>query len=246
MTDPLSRRDFLHVTAAAGALVSLAPPGGVAAQAGRAIPAPPFEPVRPGWFDTPMRWAQLTLVENDPGQFDAQFWLDYFRRIKADAACLSAGGIVAYYPTNVPLHHRSDALGTSDPFGTLVKGCRALGMRVIARTDPHAAREEVRAAHPDWIAAGRRRPANPPLGERRPVGHLRARTLQLRVHGPGPSRDRHHLQGRRRLHQPVGAAGRVPLHPLPAELQGRDRSRTAARPRPIRRAASSWRGGRPG
>ena len=44
-----------------------------------------------------MRWAQLTLVENDPGQFDPQFWLDYFRRIHADAACLSAGGVVAYY-----------------------------------------------------------------------------------------------------------------------------------------------------
>ncbi len=64
-----------------------------------------------------MRWAQLTLVENDPGRFDPQFWLDYFRRLHADAATLSAGGIVAYYPTQVPLHHRSAWLGQSDPFG---------------------------------------------------------------------------------------------------------------------------------
>ncbi|PYR89763.1 MAG: hypothetical protein DMF84_23255 [Acidobacteria bacterium] len=115
-----------------------------------------------------MRWVQLTLVENDPGRFDAQFWLDYFRRLHADAATLSAGGIVAYYPTEVPLHHRSAWLGASDPFGTLVAGCRAMDMRVLARTDPHAARDEVRAAHPDWISVApdgepRRHWANPEL-----------------------------------------------------------------------------------
>ena len=27
------------------------------------------------WFNRPMRWAQLTLVENDPGHFDPDFWL---------------------------------------------------------------------------------------------------------------------------------------------------------------------------
>ena len=54
-----------------------------------------------------MRWAQLTLVEDDPGKFDVKFWLDYFKRTHSDAVCLSAGGCVAYYPTKVPLHHRS-------------------------------------------------------------------------------------------------------------------------------------------
>jgi hypothetical protein len=154
MPDTLSRRDFLNVTAGAGAYATLGVPRSDIDQAGaQAPPWPPFEEVRPGWFDKPMRWAQLTLVENDPGRFDPQFWLDYFRRIKADAACLSAGGIVAYYPTEIPLHHRSSALGSSDPFGALVSGCRKLGMHVIARTDPHAARDDVRAAHSDWIAA---------------------------------------------------------------------------------------------
>src|SRR2546421_3197161 len=105
-----------------------------------------------GWFDRPMRWAQLTLVENDPGRYDPKFWLDYFRRIHADAACLSAGGCVAYYPTKIPLHWRSPTMRDTDPFGELVAGCRKLNMVVIARTDPHAVHQDVYDAHPDWIA----------------------------------------------------------------------------------------------
>lgn len=105
-----------------------------------------------GWFDRPMRWAQLTLVENDPGRYDAKFWLDYFKRTHSDAACLSAGGCVAYYPTKIPLHYRSAWMGDTDPFGELLAGCRKLNMIVIARTDPHAVHEEVHQAHPDWIA----------------------------------------------------------------------------------------------
>lgn len=109
-------------------------------------------PAAPSWIDKPMRWAQLTLVEDDPGKFDPQFWLDYFKRTRSDAVCLSAGGCVAYYPTKIPLHHRSQWLGNSDPFGELVAGCRKLGMVVIARTDPHATYDDVQPAHPDWIA----------------------------------------------------------------------------------------------
>src|SRR5215472_14761336 len=104
------------------------------------------------WFDRPMRWAQLTLVENDPGRYDPKFWLDYFARTHSDGACLSAGGCVAYYPTKVPLHYRSKWMGDTDPFGELVAGCRKLGMTVLARTDPHAAHQDVYDAHLDWIA----------------------------------------------------------------------------------------------
>jgi beta-galactosidase GanA len=59
---------------------------------------------------------------------------------------------VAYYPTKVPLHYRSQFLGDRDAFGELVAGCRKLGMNVVARTDPHAAHQDVYDAHPDWIA----------------------------------------------------------------------------------------------
>src|SRR3954469_19959850 len=168
MSRSLSRRSFLQVTVGAGAFASTREGSGQRPEA-RASHAPVAQHQRTtGWFDTPMRWVQLTLVENDPGRFDPQFWLDYFRRLHADAATLSAGGIVAYYQTDVPLHHRSAWLGTSDPFGALVEGCRAMGMRILARTDPHAVRDQVRAAHPDWISVTRdgeprRHWANPEL-----------------------------------------------------------------------------------
>jgi putative glycosyl hydrolase-like family 6 (GHL6) protein/glycosyl hydrolase family 42 (putative beta-galactosidase) len=145
--DSLSRRGFLKTVAAAGgagvALCNLEL--SLPAQEGPATASP-------AWVDRAMRWAQLTLVEDDPGKFDPQFWLDYFQRTHSDAVCLSAGGCVAYYPTQVPFHHRSAWLRDSDPFGALVAGCRKLGMVVIARTDPHATYDDVHDAHPDWIA----------------------------------------------------------------------------------------------
>src|SRR5215471_12893126 len=163
----LSRRAFLIAGGFAGAVARgtatlgkrslgrliLRDPGGSALAAGPEAQAPGLvAPHSPSWVDKPMRWAQLTLVEDDPGKFDLRFWLDYFRRTRSDAVCLSAGGCVAYYPTRITLHHRSRWLGDTDPFGELVAGCRKLGMVVIARTDPHATYDDVHDAHPDWIA----------------------------------------------------------------------------------------------
>lgn len=119
-------------------------------------------------FNNAMRWAQLALVESDPGNYDPEFWLDYFKKIHAQGALLSAGGIVAFYPTVIPLHHRSDWLKDRDVLGELVEGCRKMNMSVILRTDPHAARQNVVDAHPDYIhvtADGQKRKhwANPEL-----------------------------------------------------------------------------------
>ncbi|WP_373330760.1 alpha-amylase family protein [Salmonirosea aquatica] len=120
------------------------------------------------WLDGPMRWAQLAFVERDPGHYDPDFWLAYFKRIHADGALLSAGGVVAFYPTEIPLHHRSQYMGDADTLGYLVEGCKKLGMKIMLRTDPHATRQGTFDAHPDWIAVTadghkRRHWANPDL-----------------------------------------------------------------------------------
>jgi len=135
----MNRREFVQATVASAMLPFGARPqtNNNAAQA--------------GWYDRPMRWAQVAFVEDDPGNYDLQFWLDYFKRLHVDAACLSAGGCVAFYPTKIPMHYRSKFLGTRDPFGDFVNGCRDLGMNVIGRTDPHAVHQDIYDAHPDWI-----------------------------------------------------------------------------------------------
>ena len=145
----MNRRELLKITGTASATVALGRTSWL--QLDAAELSAQAEPA-PSWIERPMRWAQLTLVEDDPGKFDPQFWLDYFKRTRSDAVCLSAGGCVAYYPTKVPFHHRSAWLGERDVLGELIAGCRKAGMVVIARTDPHATYDDARAAHPDWIA----------------------------------------------------------------------------------------------
>src|SRR6188472_3707597 len=104
MNPALSRREFLQRSSAAATIFWA---GGMSVCFGQAAPARPA----PSWCDKPMRWGQLTLVEDDPGKYDPQFWLEYFERTHCDAVCLSAGGCVAYYPTRIPLHHRSQWMG---------------------------------------------------------------------------------------------------------------------------------------
>jgi hypothetical protein len=166
-----SRREFVKDSALA-ATASVLPARAVHTFFGesastQAAHKPAFEV---NWYNRPMRWAQLAFVEDDPGNYDPQFWLDYFRSVHADAACLSAGGVVAFYPTELPLQKRSPWLGDRDAFGDLMAGCRAMGMNIVARTDAHACWQKVYDAHPDWIrvdVAGQpvRHPSDPQYWE---------------------------------------------------------------------------------
>jgi hypothetical protein len=109
-------------------------------------------PDAPLWTHAVMRWMQVAFTEDNPENADIDFWLALFRKCHAEGVCLSAGGCIAFYPSRLPLQHRAKFLGDRDLFGEMVKGCRALGLRIIARVDPHAMAEEVFAAHPEWAA----------------------------------------------------------------------------------------------
>ncbi len=150
MNSSLTRREFLQTTTAAGATAAIThlTPSLLWAQPASTGASAPV----PAWAAKPMRWAQLTLVEDDPAHFDPAFWFDYFKRTRSEGVCLSGGGCVAYYPTQIPFHHRSAWLGDRDVLGELVTGCRNLNMSVLIRTDPHATYDDTKAAHPDWIA----------------------------------------------------------------------------------------------
>lgn len=146
-----SRRTFLKQAASLSAACAVGFNESSEAEAAGLFHQTPADVPAKAWYDRPMRWAQLNFVEDDPGHYDPGFWLDYFRRIHADAALLDAGGCVAFYPTKVPLHYRSRWLGNMDTFGELRAACGKLGMNVIARTDAHACHQDAYDAHPDWI-----------------------------------------------------------------------------------------------
>ena len=197
MQDDVSRRSFLRACGAAGATVAVG-------EAAPGLAAPPVA-AAPSWVDRPMRWAQLTLVEDDPGQFDLQFWLDYFRRTHSDAACLSAGGCVAYYPDRGPAPPPQPVPGRPRPVRRAGRAAAASwAWSCIARTDPHATYDDVHDGPSRLDRRRRRGPPAPPLGLARDVGHLRPGAVQLRVHDRGAPRDHDPLPGRRHLHQPLG------------------------------------------
>jgi hypothetical protein len=107
---------------------------------------------RDGWYEQAMRWGQVNINELDPQRFDLRWWIDYFQQCHLDGITVNAAGLVAYYPSQVPLHPRSRFLGPRDLFGEIVAAARKANLHVLARFDPSYQRAEFYAAHPDWFS----------------------------------------------------------------------------------------------
>ncbi|HEV2485871.1 MAG TPA: alpha-amylase family protein [Terracidiphilus sp.] len=136
----MNRRDFITVSAA-----SL-----IATSTGK-LSAEDLSPGKP-WYSTMLRCGQININEQDPLTMDAAAWMDYFASLKVDAVQLNGGGIMAFYPTKVPFHHRSEFLGSRDLFGEVVTAARKRNLRVVSRMDCNYAYEEAFNAHPEWFA----------------------------------------------------------------------------------------------
>lgn len=104
------------------------------------------------WYQRTYRWGQTNLTEVDPVRYDADWWRDYWRRTQIQGVIVNAGGIVAYYPSAFPLHHRAEFLGERDFFGEIAAAAREDGLVVVARMDSNRADEAFFLEHPDWFA----------------------------------------------------------------------------------------------
>ena len=74
---------------------------------------------------------------------------------ESNAVLVNGGGIIAFYPTRVPYHHRSQFLGSRDVLGEMVVGAKKRGIRVVARMDCNLAYQEALEAHPEWFERNR-------------------------------------------------------------------------------------------
>ena len=142
------RRNFLKNTSLAAAtlaipdIVSAANPYGIDNKSPDALP----------WYKRVTRWGQVNITEKDPSQYDIGWWRKFWKRTQTNGVIVNAGGIVAYYPTRIPLHYQPEYLQGRDLFGDLCKAAHEDGIAVFARMDSNRANEEFYKAHPDWFA----------------------------------------------------------------------------------------------
>jgi hypothetical protein len=129
----VTRRDFVQTT--------------LVVSAAAAAPADPTP-----WYRRALRWGQTNITERDPPRYDIPWWRDYWKRTAVQGVIINAGGIVAYYPSNFPLHHRAEFLNGRDLYGELAQAAHEDGIAVLARMDSNRAAEDFFQAHPDWFA----------------------------------------------------------------------------------------------
>ncbi|SPF39950.1 conserved exported hypothetical protein [Candidatus Sulfopaludibacter sp. SbA4] len=136
----MNRRDFVQNAAAAA--LAAAVPAPSQQRAGSTTP----------WYLRTYRWGQTNITEKDPVQYDIPWWREYWKRTEVQGVIVNAGGIVAYYPSKFPLHHRAEFLNGRDLFGELTEAAHRDGIVVMARMDSSRTAEDFFKAHPDWFA----------------------------------------------------------------------------------------------
>lgn len=103
------------------------------------------------WYRRVYRWGQTNLTELDPVRYDAGWWRAHWQRTRVQGVIINGGGIVAYYPSKYPLHHRAEHLGDRDLYGEIVADAREAGLAVLARMDSNRADERFYIEHPEWF-----------------------------------------------------------------------------------------------
>ena len=85
------------------------------------------------WYRCITRWGQTNITEKDPAHYDIAWWRKHWEDTQAQGIIVNAGGIVAYYPSKVPLHRQAQFLEGRDLFGDLCRAAHEDGLVVFAR-----------------------------------------------------------------------------------------------------------------
>ena len=142
-----TRRKFLLISAAS----VLVPDSLTKSVAGNTVVSQTGNP----WYATMRRCGQINFNERDPLSMDVESWAEYWSSLKVDALLLGGGGIVAFYPTQVAYHRRSEFLGSRDLLGEMVTATKKRNIRVVARMDCNWGYDDALKAHPEWFQRDR-------------------------------------------------------------------------------------------
>jgi hypothetical protein len=114
-------------------------------------PLSPAADERP-WWHAPFGMFQTNLREIDAG-LDVERVLDYIQAHGADTWLVNAGGILSFYPTDLPFQTRNPYLAqrqSGDLLGDAVHAAHARGVHLLARMDFSKVSTRIAAEHPEW------------------------------------------------------------------------------------------------
>ncbi|WP_380879491.1 hypothetical protein ACFB49_22600 [Sphingomonas sp. DBB INV C78] len=105
------------------------------------------------WWKKEYRILQTNLREIDARQDPATIARDV-RAFGANTLVSNVGGIVAFYPTRLPLHFRNRHM-KGDFAGKMIAAAHREGLSFVGRFDLSKAMKPVYDAHPDWFMRNR-------------------------------------------------------------------------------------------
>lgn len=106
-----------------------------------------------GWWRSPFSVFQTNLQEVD-AVMDVEQVLDIIEEHGADTWLINTGGIVSFYPSDLPFQTRNPFLGdrpSGDLIGDAVKAAHKRGIRVLARCDFSKMATRIAQDNPDWL-----------------------------------------------------------------------------------------------
>ena len=104
---------------------------------------------KPGWWMTPHRIIQTNLREID-ATMDTDLYVREVQQLGANVVLFNVGGIVANYPTGLPLHWRNTHM-EGDLVGTVLPKLHAANIKMIGRFDFSKINQKFAVDHPEWL-----------------------------------------------------------------------------------------------
>lgn len=104
---------------------------------------------RPWWKRNNLRVIQVNLPAYEAATLDADSLVEDLVRFSANTVIINAGGIMAFYRTNLPFHYTNPYM-KPNTLGEVVRKCHEKNIRVIVRFDFSRVHESIYRQHPDW------------------------------------------------------------------------------------------------
>lgn len=112
----------------------------------------------PWWKPNNLRVIQTNLPAYEAATLNPDSLLQDLLDCSANTLLINAGGIMAFYPTQLDFHYTNPYM-KPNTLGEVIRKCHQHGIRVVVRFDFSRVHESIFKAHPDWCYSS-------PKGER--------------------------------------------------------------------------------